>query len=174
MKKGMNEACKSCSKPSVENNYGFCEDHRDPLHRARTKGTKRQHTVSKPAKSKLCHVCEEEGTLTKCADNCIHDATNKRDCRKCSPGNYCECIGLTSKKTVRIRDCKTHGKNVMCEVSAHNIGKKEINSNAASSWRLDLDMGIYEVRPPRSAARRLPTCAWTWTWAFRKFGLRGD
>jgi hypothetical protein len=94
------------------------------LHRARTKGTKRQQTVSKPAKSKLCHVCKEEGTLTKCADDCIHDGTSKRFCRECSPGTFCICIGLTSKKTVRIRDCKTHGTNVMCEVSAHNIGKK--------------------------------------------------
>jgi hypothetical protein len=25
------EACKSCSKPAVESNYGFCEDCRDPL-----------------------------------------------------------------------------------------------------------------------------------------------
>ena len=29
-----------------------------------------------------------------------------------------------AKKTVRIHDCKTHGTNVMCEVLAHNIGKK--------------------------------------------------
>jgi hypothetical protein len=55
--------------------------------------------------------------------------------------------------------------NTAAEIScnmASEINKNaasEINSNAASSWHLDLDMGIYEVRFPRSAVMQLPGSA---------------
>ena len=47
--------------------------------------------------------------------------------------------------------------NAASEISSN--AASEISTNAASDLRLDLDMGIYEVRLPRQEeGRRLPAC----------------
>jgi hypothetical protein len=97
-------------------------------------------------------VCKEEGTLTKCADDCIHDAATKANCRKCSPGNYCECIGPTSKKTVRIRNCKKHGTNVMCEVPK-SLGKCSAAIINTVHTRAAWEAGAAPIRPRGSRTR---------------------